>query len=159
MMESTIRRRISDVMSAANQPLTPGDIRTKGSYPKSDGVLIMALRAMQRDGEVHEWQPGYWVTNGFAKNWMINPIKNATDKPGPKKKKRSVQGKRPINDRKVARDISTNDLHRRCKPVPIIDMDLKLNVLDKLSKMMAPDVAEVLQGICDDLRGRAKKTP
>ena len=52
-------------------------------------------------------------------------------------------------ERRIHSDIQ--EIERRLKPTVIEDIDLKLEVLEKLSKILSDDVGKVLSDICDDL--------
>lgn len=183
MIISTIRRRIGEILTAVNEPMTAKEIREKGNYPKEEGVILMAMKAMkamQRDGLVREWKPGFYVSMNYRQ--LPHPIrprklngKKRVKKASPKKKaavkkqeKTVVQKpepKKPSLEETVdilvfnpkqdhVRQVHAemDEMRDRMKLRTIEDLELKLKVLDSLEGMFGLAVATVLREIGDDLR-------
>lgn len=175
MTDSTIRRRINDILLAVNEPISAMDIRQRGNYPKEIGVINMALKAMQRDCLVREWKPGLWVLRDYqcapcqppTRPHKVNGKKVATARPS--RKKKPVMKKQEINvpDQTATEPTSQDnqdphktervgqaleDFQNRMRPKPIEDIALKLMVLNRLSDMLDNSISAVLQDIVEDLR-------
>jgi DNA-binding transcriptional regulator GbsR (MarR family) len=181
MIVSTIRRRILGVLSAVNEPLTAKDIRERSNYPKEEGVILMALQAMQRDGLVREFHPGFYVNLDYRqppqpirprklngkkrvkktaskKKAVVNQQeRTVVQKPEPKKPSPEetvdISVVNPKQDRIRRLHAELGEMRYRMEPLMIEDLELKLEVLDRLAGMFGLVVATMLREIGEDLRG------
>lgn len=182
MIASTVRRRVMDILTAVNEPMTAAAVRERGNYPTEEGVILMAMKAMQRDGLVREWQPGFYVhmdyrqppqpirprkLNGKKRVKKVAPQKKSVvnqqertvvQKPEPKKpsleETLDIPVFNPKQDQIRRVHAELDEMLDSMKPRMVEDLELKLEVLDSLAGMFGLVVATVLREIGEDLRGR-----
>ncbi|ABC29634.1 hypothetical protein HCH_02856 [Hahella chejuensis KCTC 2396] len=120
---------------------TTADLYSKCDWFESQEHLLKELKALQAAGAV--------IKEG--KTWKsVYPF--GEDSISVKKPEDSRTTGKPLN--KAAADKALKALKTRLSQ-QVIDKELKLDVLDQLSRLLDPGISQVLDAIADDLQGAA----
>jgi len=128
-IESTIRRRLLDVLKSLNAPVTAAEIRERAQMPQSEEIILMALKAMKRDAVIREWQPGKYVHKGYHNGAGVK------DWPSPKKPevKKVRKAPKPRSKPKQAPMVPKQITQPETKPMPDQDAIEAANTKMKFS--------------------------
>lgn len=166
-----IRQRLLEILEIHNEPMSPGDIKQRAQLVWGVDSINCALNAMERDGQVRLWKPGFFVPSNYKvaavptpkpankKQVAVKRQPKAATVVTPVSRQRPVKKEEPKNmpkpsDAPVQGSLRAElqEMTRRINAGPFVveDYAAKLSVLEALKAVAPPSVAEVLQAMIND---------
>lgn len=140
-----LRDAIVPAMNRLERPVTPEELHAAAALGKSADHLGVAMRSLTREGILREVGQGRYATLA----WFLDEREREAERTKRREAERRAQAERESARR--AREAAEAKRRAAAEAARAADRALKCAVLERLEPIVAPDIAEVLASIREDL--------